>query len=66
MSLKGTVRNGVIVIEGNKKLPEGTEVEVVMESELLGKDLAEFVGTLTGPKDFARQHDHYIHGKPKK
>lgn len=65
MSLQGIVRNGVIVIDGEKKLPEGAKVEVLVEGELLGRNMEKFVGILKGPPDLARNHDHYFHGTPK-
>jgi hypothetical protein len=67
MIIKGTVRNGVIVPEGDKKIPEGTPVDIiVMEAKPLGEDIMRFAGTLRGPKDLARNHDHYLYGNQKK
>jgi hypothetical protein len=74
MLLEGTVINGTIVLDGNKKLPEGARVEVALKQSetataekkptLLG--LLKFAGTLSDlPPDFASEHDHYIHGTPK-
>ena len=72
MTFDGIVHNGSIMLEEGAKLPEGTRVKVVVEyteDELkpthlgllklagLAKDL---------PADFAEQHDHYIHGTPKR
>lgn len=68
----GTVVNGVVVLRGGETLPEGTEVRVVAiekesEKEPLGKRLLRFAGTIPGlPPDLAENHDHYIHGQPKK
>ena len=70
MELEGTVRNGVIVIEGAAALAEGARVRVVVdESEqkptLVG--LLKYAGALPDmPADFAEQHDHYLHGTPKR
>jgi hypothetical protein len=69
MELLGTVQIGVIVLDANHTLPEGTRVRVtaVAQCEPLGKFLMEFAGTIDGlPSDMAAQHDHYIHGRPKK
>ena len=66
MGIKGVVKNGVVVVEGDRRLPEGAEVDIVLAAELIGKELEPFVGSLEGPRDFARNHDHYIHGTPKK
>jgi len=72
MTFDGIVRNGAVELEKGVTLPEGTRVKVVAEAaedELkpthlgllrlagLAKDL---------PADFAAQHDHYIHGTPKR
>jgi len=72
MTLDGIVQNGTIVLEQGAVLPEGTRVKVVAESAkvearptLLGLlKLAGIAGDL--PEDFAAQHDHYIHGTPKR
>jgi hypothetical protein len=72
MEYVGTVSNGVIVLENNGTLPDGTRVRVsVMEprpaSETLGQWLMRFAGTVKGlPSDMAENHDHYLHGQPKK
>jgi hypothetical protein len=68
----GTVINGVVVLEGGSEIPEGTQVRVVAietaeDKEPLGKRLLKFAGTIPGlPPDMAENHDHYIHGRPKK
>jgi hypothetical protein len=73
VTLKGTVRNGVIVPDEVGQLPEGLRVRILVEPlteetprtarELLMK----FSGCMTGlPSDMARNHDHYIHGTPKR
>ncbi len=61
--------NGMIVIDGREPLPEGTRVRVVVKirakPSLLG--LLKYAGALPDmPADFAEQHDHYIHGTPKR
>ncbi len=68
----GTVVNGVVVLQDGDSLPEGTRVRVVavdkeVEKEPLGKRLLKFAGTIPGlPPDMAENHDHYIHGQPKR
>ena len=72
MSYMGEVKNGVIVLEGEVSLAEGTRVriepieEVAPPSPLVvqlldwagkGKDL---------PEDLAENHDHYLHGQPRR
>lgn len=70
MSLGGTVRNGVVVLDEPRDLREGTRVKVVVVDD------APQQGTLSGllkyagaasdlPADMAAQHDHYLHGTPK-
>jgi hypothetical protein len=74
MTYRGKVQNGVVVLEPGSDLPEGTEVEVqptTAEADPAAKSLQEgllkLAGTVKGlPPDFAKNHDHYIHGAPKK
>jgi hypothetical protein len=72
MTVKGRYQNGTILLASDAPvLPEGTVVDVVVpEPHLRGvlADLAdEFGGQIDHlPADFAEQHDHYIHGTPKK
>jgi len=72
-SYTGQVQNGVIVLdEGTPPLPEGTKVRVEtvdMEEAVrdLSRRLVSVAGKATGlPADLAEQHDHYIHGTPKR
>ncbi|MCY2987325.1 MAG: hypothetical protein NTY19_05595 [Planctomycetota bacterium] len=72
--LEGTIRNGTIVLDQAPTFPEGTRVEVALKKKaepaekkptLLG--LLKLAGTLSDlPADFAAEHDHYIHGTPKR
>jgi hypothetical protein len=71
MVLEGTVRNGTIVLDQPQKLPEGARVEVVVKPEVAAKPtllaLLEMAGTMDDlPPDFAAEHDHYIHGTPRR
>lgn len=72
MTMRGTVRNGVVVLDGDATLAEGTvvRVESVDASEntpTLYEQLQPIVGSVSGlPSDLAEQHDHYLHGLPKK
>jgi len=72
MTYKGKVRNGVVVLESGAGLPEGAEVvvEPVVERDeyaSLREGLLTFAGAVKDlPADMARNHDHYIHGTPKK
>jgi hypothetical protein len=71
MELEGTVRNGVIEVNGGASLEDGTKVKVVVESPVRRPTLAErllkHAGTVKDlPSDMAEQHDYYIHGTPKR
>ena len=74
MTVQGTLNNGTIVLDGPLALPDGTRVEVDVkpveektpaQPTLLG--LLELAGKLDDmPADFAAEHDHYIHGTPRR
>ena len=71
MTWRGTVRGGVIVPEEGAHLKDGQVVQIVMEEvrepSNWGDVFSEFVGAVDNlPSDFAKQHDHYIHGTPKR
>jgi hypothetical protein len=72
LTLDGTVVNGVIVLDEADKLAEGTRVEVTVKQDSkaaspLGEALLKLAGTAVGlPEDMAAQHDHYLHGTPKR
>jgi len=70
------VKNGVVVFERGVVLPEGTEVaveplapieQVPRERPTLAEQFADVIGTVPDlPPDMAAQHDHYLHGAPKR
>jgi len=72
MSYTGTIKNGVVVLPPGVPWPEGTEVEIT--PLVPAKDAEKFTDDLLGiagrtkklPPDLARNHDHYLHGLPKK
>jgi hypothetical protein len=76
MVYRGIVKNGVVVLRDGTDLPDGTEVHIepVGQGESLpiaGPTLAEQFGDVIGtvpdlPVDMAEQHDHYLHGAPKR
>ena len=76
MTYRGHIKNGQITLDEPAKLPEGAEVSVqVLEradrSAVEGKatiweKLLKLAGTVEGPEDWAENHDHYIHGTPKR
>ena len=72
MTYKGHVKNGVIVLADGTSLPEGTAVRVepiedTESVESLREGLLKLAGTVKNmPADMARNHDHYLHGTPRK
>ena len=70
MTYLGTVSGGVVVPERGTSLPEGAQVRIELieaPQSTLGQRLMKFAGRAQGlPKDMARNHDHYLHGQPKK
>jgi hypothetical protein len=71
MKYRGRVKDGVVVLEETVALPEGTEV-VVEEAgpgdiPSLAEQFKSVIGIVTDmPPDMAANHDHYIHGTPKR
>ena len=73
MELYGTFENGVIVLDAGCELSQGERVEIlkVMDSEkptsTLRARMRWMVGAISDlPPDFSREHDHYIHGTPRR
>jgi hypothetical protein len=72
MSFEGKVENGIIVLDNGQQLPEGARVEVIVRDApapkaTLRDRLLNLAGTVDDlPADMARNHDHYIHGGPKR
>ena len=73
MTFRGRVHGNTIILDAPTGLPDGTVVRVTEVDPLEGgapslmESLREFAGSLEGlPEDFAENHDHYIHGTPKK
>jgi len=76
MTLKGIVQNGVVVLENGCPVADGTLVEVFVQDSQPGLNqgarptlagLLAVAGTVKNlPSDFAAQHDHYLHGTPKR
>ena len=71
MTYQGIVENGIVVLPPEANLPSGTKVLVeplgaCRPSPTLAESLKDFIGLIPDlPKDFARNHDHYVHGAPK-
>lgn len=74
MTLRGHMRNGTLVFDDPPVLPEGVAVEVdlrTLETDETGPTIFERYGEIVGiagglPQDFSVNHDHYIHGTPKR
>ncbi|HZK80344.1 MAG TPA: hypothetical protein VFC46_04735 [Humisphaera sp.] len=72
MTFQGTLNGGVVVLDQPAPWPEGTRVEVVIKAvedkkPTLSARLLKHAGTVPDlPADMAEQHDHYIHGTPKR
>ena len=70
MSYKGKVENGQIKLPPDAVLPEGAVVSVEVVAEA---PITDFAGELLKlskerdwPTDMSLNHDHYIHGTPKR
>ncbi len=75
MEILGRVAYGVVLLDHSNALPDGTVVRVEpVEADgarekgaSLSEKLLRLAGTVKGlPPDLARNHDHYLHGLPKK
>ena len=77
MTSEGTVRNGVVVLGSGATFPDGARVTVTLLEQASPPNVAaiptileryaEIVGIAPElPPDMAKNHDHYIHGTPKK
>lgn len=73
MCYTGKVHNGVVVLDNGADLAEGTVVRVEVEPAPVAptgqghQSLMKLAGVLKDrPSDWARNHDHYIHGLPKR
>ena len=71
MSFEGTMLNGTVVFAEPTALPDGTVVEVVVKAPEKAKPtflgLMKFAGSIKNmPADFAEEHNHYIHGTPRR
>ena len=73
MVYRGKVEKGVVVFQQPPNLPDGTEVVVeavenkAKKRPTLAEQFADVIGTVPDlPPDMAAQHDHYLHGAPKR
>jgi hypothetical protein len=71
MSVRGTVKNGMVMLPPESKLPDGTVVEIApvvskSENPPFLQELLNLAKDRDWPKDFALNHAHYSKGHPKK
>jgi len=76
MVYEGTIANGAVVLDNGARIPDGTRVQVIVPEEKPAPPAADeptlkwmlkYAGKAVGlPADMAAQHDHYIHGTPKR
>ncbi len=78
MCYTGRIQGGVVVLDDGTGLPEGTIVRVELvtshgqspddgEIPTLYEQMEPLIGSVEGlPPDMAEQHDHYLHGQPKR
>ena len=77
MSITAIVENDTIKLPVH--VPDGTEVEIVIKTKATGgekeasteagsffESMRDLIGSVEGPEDWAAEHDHYIHGTPKR
>jgi len=71
MTIKGKIKDGVVVLNGDVKLPEGAEVEVNLpdHSDQPGPTLYDRLKPVIGlakglPSDASKNVDHYLYGHP--
>ena len=66
MTFRGKIKQGVVVFDGKVALSEGTVVNVAPVQTFFER-YKHVIGKAKGlPRDFADNHDHYIHGAPKR
>ncbi|MBN2447821.1 MAG: hypothetical protein JXO22_13905 [Phycisphaerae bacterium] len=69
MTYQGRVKNGVVVLEADARLPDGTlvRIEPIDERPLMNlvRLTADLEGAADWPADGAAEHDHYLYGTPK-
>jgi len=76
MVYRGKVQNGVVVFEKGAGLPDGPDVRIApcAKNEIdsaalptLAEQFADVIGAVPElPLDMAAQHDHYLHGAPRR
>ncbi|HTL53432.1 MAG TPA: hypothetical protein VL860_12730 [Planctomycetota bacterium] len=67
----GHIKNGMVIFDQPITLPDGTPVRITLATgetlPTLAERLSDVIGIVPGlPSDLAENHDHYLHGKPKR
>ncbi len=68
MKVPGTVKNGMVIMEGPVLPPEGARVQVEFpDAQPPGAWIDEFAGAIEDlPPDASRNVDHYLYGHQKR
>lgn len=73
MTYRGHIENGVVVMDEQCAIPDGTVVSIEPITDIqdqyrsLSEGLLRLAGTITDmPPDMSVNHDHYLYGCPKK
>lgn len=79
MTYRGVAQGGVIILADNATLPDGTEVHVAPVAALPAQEASPTIWERLAalgrwsetqptdlPTDLAENHDHYLHGLPKR
>lgn len=74
MSITATVENDSIKLPPDVHVPDGTMVEIILQEDATTESkppgtlswMLKYAGIIEGPEDLASEHDHYIHGTPKR
>ncbi len=72
MTYTGKVKDGVVVLDGPSRPPDGATVRVeevspTPDQPSWAEVFKDLIGAAEGlPEDLAENHDHYIHGAPKR
>ncbi len=75
MTITARVHNHTITLPAEVEIADGAEVQVTLPEKqpatetaaTLYDSLKDFIGAAQGlPEDFAAEHDHYLHGTPKR
>ena len=78
MTFQGHIENGQVILDSPLSLPDGVKVVVSVPEEpaappaqedlpTLYERMESVIGKAKGlPSDYAINHDHYLHGQPKR